>query len=158
MGNQTVHEFGSATHETNRKLFPVKSRREFAIWFHDSICFVVSCVTEVKPMHSLVPHMILKCQLHPWLLQERLQGRVWEPKFLDFLPEVPSLGDRSSRSTVILTNYYRHFNPDSNSINSAASLKTQIRLPFHLIIRRLIFLLLLSCIIIYYYYYEIWPG
>ena len=77
-------------------------------------------------MHSLVPRMILKCQLHPWLLQERLQGRVWEPKLLDFLPEVSRLGHRSSGSTVILINYYRHFNPDANSIISAVSLKMQI--------------------------------
>ena len=126
MGKEAAPAFGSVTHETNRKLVFVKIRREFAPDFTNAICFVVSCVTEVKPMHSFFPNKVLECQLHPWLLQERLQGRVWEPKFLDFLPEVSSLGDRSSGSTVILINYYRHFNPDANSIFSAVSLKMQI--------------------------------
>ena len=126
LGNLTVHRFGSATHETNRKLVFVKIRREFSPDFTIAICFVVSCVTEVKPRRSFFPHKVLECRLHPWLLQERLQGRVWEPKFLDFLPEVSSLGHRSSGSTVILINYYRHFNPDANSIFSAVSLKMQI--------------------------------
>ena len=126
LGYPTTPGFDSATHETNTKLFSVKIRREFAPDFTNAICFVVSCVTEVKPMHSFFPNKVLECQLHPWLLQERLQGRVWEPKFLDFLPEVSSLGHRSSGSTVILINYYRHFNPDANSIFSAVSLKMQI--------------------------------
>ena len=116
--------------ERAQNLIFVKIRREFAPDFTNAICFVLSCVPEVKPRRSLVPRMILKCQLHPWLLQERLQGRVWEPKFLDFLPEVSSLGHRSSGSTVILINYYRHFNPDANSIISAVSLKMQIWLSF----------------------------
>ena len=116
--------------ERAQNLIFVKIRREFGPDFTNAICFVLSCVPEVKPRRSLVPRMILKCQLHPWLLQERLQGRVWEPKFLDFLPEVSSLGDRSSGSTLILINYYRHFNPDANSMFSAVSLKTQIWLSF----------------------------
>ena len=115
-----------------QNLIFVKIRREFSPDFTNAICFVVSCVTEIKPRRSLGLHKILECRLYPWLLQERLQGRVWEPKFLDFLPEVSSLGDRSSGSTVILINYYRHFNPDANSIFSAVSLKMQIWLPLHL--------------------------
>ena len=112
--------------EQAQNLIFVKIRREFAPDFTNAICFVVSCVTEVKPMHSLVPHKVLECWLHPWLLQECLQGGAWEPKFLNFLPEVSSLGHRSSGSTVILINYYRHFNPDANSIFPVVSLKTQI--------------------------------
>ena len=126
MGEKTVHGFGSATHETNRKLVFVKIRREFAPDFTNAICFVVSCVTEAKPIHSFFPNKVLECQLHPWLLQQCLQGGAWDPKFLDFLPEVSSLGHRSSGSTVILINYYRHFNPDANSIFSSVALKTQI--------------------------------
>ena len=118
--------------ERAQNLIFVKIRREFGPDFTNAICFVVSCVTEIKPRRSLGLHKILECRLHPWLLQERLQGRVWEPKFLDFLPEVSSLGDRSSRSTVILINYYRHFNPDANSIFPVVSLKTQIWLSIHL--------------------------
>ena len=96
----------------------------------DAICFVVSCVTETKPLHSLVLHKVLECQLHSWLLQERLQGRVWEPKLLNFSAEARSSGDRSSGSTVILiifvistlmlTLYFRRF------------LKNAIWLSFHL--------------------------
>ena len=116
--------------ERAQNLIFVKIRREFGPDFTNAICFVLSCVPEVKPWRSFFPHKVLECRLHPWLLQERLQGRVWKPKFLDFLPEVSSLGDRSSGSTVILINYYRHFNPDANSIFSAVSLKTQIWLSF----------------------------
>ena len=122
----------SVTQETTKQIAFVKIRREFSPDFTNAICFVVSCVTEIKPRRSLGLHKVLECRLYPWLLQERLQGRVWEPKFLDFLPELSSLGDRSSGSTVILINYYRHFNPDANSIFFAVSLKTQIWLPIHL--------------------------
>ena len=45
----------------------------------------------------------------------RLGDQLLAKEKLDFFAGSEQLGHRSSRSTVILINYYRHFNPDANS-------------------------------------------
>ena len=132
LGNLTVHRFGSATHETNTKLFPVKSRREFAPDFtmQSSLSFLLS--HKPNPCTVWFPTWFLNIisvyTFSKQVFGGAFRGRFWST-FLQYRA-VWATEARAPRSflsiiivilTLMLTLYF-----------SVVSLKTQIWLSIHL--------------------------